>query len=79
LDEDELDHCICRVWSSLAASGQEDEADWSNRLLLIANITSLEIQVTSLLTPYATSAFQAHSLVSTIAVVQNVVSCMYHS
>jgi hypothetical protein len=50
-----------------------------NRLLLIANITSLEIQVTSLLTPYATSAFQAHSLVSTIAVVQNVVSCMYHS
>ncbi|KAH7068384.1 hypothetical protein BKA63DRAFT_423209 [Paraphoma chrysanthemicola] len=43
-------------------------------LLLIANVTSLEIQVTSLLTPYATSAFKAHSLVSTIAVVQNVVS-----
>ncbi|KAF2026439.1 siderophore iron transporter mirC [Setomelanomma holmii] len=43
-------------------------------LLLIASITSLEIQVTSLLTPYATSAFKAHSLVSTIAVVQNVAS-----
>ncbi|KAF2818673.1 MFS general substrate transporter [Ophiobolus disseminans] len=43
-------------------------------LLLIANVTSLEIQVTSLLTPYATSAFKLHSLVSTIAVVQNIVS-----
>ncbi|KAH8722661.1 major facilitator superfamily domain-containing protein [Phaeosphaeriaceae sp. PMI808] len=45
-------------------------------LLLIANTTSLEIQVTSLLVPYATSAFKAHSLVSAIAVVQNVVSAV---
>ena len=44
-------------------------------LLLLANITSLEIQVTSLLQPYAVSAFSMHSLVSTIAVVQGIVSC----
>ncbi|CAG5166490.1 uncharacterized protein ALTATR162_LOCUS6932 [Alternaria atra] len=45
-------------------------------LLLIANITSLEIQVTSALTPYATSAFSQHSLVSTIYVVQGVVAAV---
>ncbi|RYN19322.1 Siderophore iron transporter [Alternaria arborescens] len=45
-------------------------------LLLIANITSLEIQVTSALTPYATSAFAQHSLVSTIYVVQGVVAAV---
>ncbi|RII22881.1 hypothetical protein CUC08_Gglean013320 [Alternaria sp. MG1] len=45
-------------------------------LLLIANITSLEIQVTSVLTPYATSAFAQHSLVSTIYVVQGVVAAV---
>ncbi|KAJ4376037.1 hypothetical protein N0V83_001317 [Neocucurbitaria cava] len=45
-------------------------------LLLIANVTSLEIQVTGLLTPYATSAFQTHSLISTIYVVQGVVSAV---
>jgi hypothetical protein len=45
-----------------------------NRLLLLANVTSLEIQVTSILTPYATSAFALHSLVSTIYVVQGVVA-----
>ncbi|KAI4918870.1 hypothetical protein J4E85_009658 [Alternaria conjuncta] len=45
-------------------------------LLLIANVTSLEIQVTSLLTPYATSAFALHSLVSTIYVVQGVVAAV---
>jgi len=42
--------------------------------MLLANITSLEIQVTSNLTAYATSSFKAHSLVSTVAVVQGVVS-----
>lgn len=42
--------------------------------MFIANVTSLEIQVTSYLTPFATSAFQFHSLVSTIAVVQGIVS-----
>jgi hypothetical protein len=51
------------------------KADSFLRLLLIANVTSLEIQVTGLLTPYATSAYGAHSLVSTIAVVQGIVSC----
>ncbi|KAF2131844.1 MFS general substrate transporter [Dothidotthia symphoricarpi CBS 119687] len=45
-------------------------------LLLIANVTSLEIQVTGLMTPYATSAFQQHSLVSTVAVIQGVVSAV---
>ncbi|KAF9693031.1 hypothetical protein EKO04_009101 [Ascochyta lentis] len=45
-------------------------------LMLIANITSLEIQVTSNLTAFATSAFRSHSLVSTIAVVQGVVSAV---
>lgn len=45
--------------------------------MIIANITSLEIQVTGLLTPYATSAFRSHSLISTIAVVQGVVSGEY--
>ncbi|KAF2400833.1 hypothetical protein EJ06DRAFT_476754 [Trichodelitschia bisporula] len=43
-------------------------------LLLMANITSLEVQVTSTLTPFATSAFLAHSLVSTVTVVQGVVN-----
>ncbi|OAK95394.1 siderophore iron transporter mirC, partial [Phaeosphaeriaceae sp. SRC1lsM3a] len=41
-------------------------------LLIIANVTSLEIQVTSLVAPYATSAFLAHSLLSTIYVVQGI-------
>ncbi|KAF3009751.1 hypothetical protein E8E13_009449 [Curvularia kusanoi] len=45
-------------------------------LMLLANITSLEIQVTSNLTAFATSAFKAHSLVSTVAVVQGVVSAV---
>lgn len=40
----------------------------------MANVTSLEIQVTSVMTPFATSAFSSHSLVSTIYVVQGVVS-----
>lgn len=48
-------------------------------LMLIANITSLEIQVTSNLTFYATSSFAAHSLLSTIAVVQGVVSGKCHT
>ncbi|USP78239.1 hypothetical protein yc1106_05513 [Curvularia clavata] len=43
-------------------------------LLLIANATSLEIQVTGVLLPFATSAFSAHSLVSTVTVVQGVVA-----
>jgi hypothetical protein len=43
--------------------------------MIIANVTSLEIQVTSFLSTYATSAFKAHSLVATVAVVQNIVSC----
>ncbi|KAF1849252.1 siderophore iron transporter mirC [Cucurbitaria berberidis CBS 394.84] len=43
-------------------------------LLLIANVTSLEGQVTGLMEPFATSSFRMHSLMSTIAVVQNVVS-----
>lgn len=54
------------------------EADWLRRLLIIANVTSLEIQVTSLVAPYATSAFLAHSLLSTIYVVQGIVSCKIH-
>ena len=45
--------------------------------MLLANITSLEIQVTSNLTAYATSSFKDHSLVSTVAVVQGVVSGQY--
>jgi MFS family permease len=50
------------------------KAKWLRSLLIIANVTSLEIQVTGLLTPYATSAFAAHSLISTIYVVQSIVS-----
>ena len=42
--------------------------------MLLANITSFEIQVTSNLTFYATSAFSSHSLLSTVAVIQGVVS-----
>ncbi|KAJ4347816.1 uncharacterized protein N0V89_009186 [Didymosphaeria variabile] len=45
-------------------------------LFLMANVTSLELQVTSLMTPYATSAFQQHSLVSTVTVIQGVVSAV---
>ncbi|KAF2845632.1 siderophore iron transporter mirC [Plenodomus tracheiphilus IPT5] len=43
-------------------------------LLIIANVTSLEVQVTSVMTPLATSAFQSHSLLSTIYTVQGVVA-----
>ncbi|KAE9974904.1 hypothetical protein BLS_002854 [Venturia inaequalis] len=43
-------------------------------LMLMANSTSLEVQVTSIMTPYATSAYSAHSLVSTISVIQGVVN-----
>lgn len=43
----------------------------------MANSTSLEVQVTSIMTPYATSAYSAHSLVSTISVVQGVVNCEF--
>ncbi|KAJ4291105.1 hypothetical protein N0V90_010303 [Kalmusia sp. IMI 367209] len=42
----------------------------------IEAVTALEIQVTTLLTPYATSAFQEHSLVSTVTVIQGVVSAV---
>lgn len=45
-------------------------------LLLIANVTSFELQITSLMTPFATSAFQQHSLVSTVTVIQGVVSAV---
>jgi hypothetical protein len=46
-------------------------------LLLIANVTSLEGQVSSFMSTYATSNFSEHSLLSTIVVVQQVVSCKY--
>jgi SP family sugar:H+ symporter-like MFS transporter len=42
--------------------------------MLIANATSLEIQVSTLMAPFATSAFAAHSLISTSYVVQGCVS-----
>lgn len=45
-------------------------------LLVIANVTSLELQVTSVMTPLATSAFQSHSLLSTIYTVQGVVAAV---
>lgn len=51
------------------------ETNLISSLLLIANVTSLEIQVTGALVPFATSAFSAHSLVSTVTVVQGVVAC----
>jgi MFS family permease len=41
-------------------------------LLTVANVTSLESQTTTLLIPFATSSFLAHSLLSTVAVVQGV-------
>ncbi|GAB7336974.1 hypothetical protein MBLNU457_g2396t3 [Dothideomycetes sp. NU457] len=40
---------------------------------LMAYATSLEGQVTTNLTPYATSAFNSHSLISTVAVIQSIV------
>ncbi|KAF2144094.1 uncharacterized protein K452DRAFT_349891, partial [Aplosporella prunicola CBS 121167] len=43
-------------------------------LYLMAFATSLEQQTTNLLTQFATSAFSAHSLVSTVTVVQSVVN-----
>jgi len=42
---------------------------------LMAYATSLEGQVTTNLTPYATSAFNSHSLISTVAVIQSIVLC----
>ena len=44
-------------------------------LYLMVYATSLEGQTTNNLTVYATSAFGAHSLVSTVTVVQSVVLC----
>ncbi|KAG8531583.1 uncharacterized protein KY384_003213 [Bacidia gigantensis] len=57
---------------------------WSRRslivaylgILLLAFATSLEVQTTSNLTVYATSAFAAHSLVSTVLVVQSIVNAV---
>lgn len=57
------------------------QASWSKRTLLIAYlglyllayVTSLEAQVTLNLAVFATSAFSAHSLVSTVFVVQAVI------
>ena len=43
-------------------------------IFLIAAASSLEQQTTVNLTPYATSAFQEHSLISTVYVVQAVVN-----
>lgn len=45
-------------------------------LFLIANVTSFELQITTLLTPFATSAFKQHSLVSTVTVIQGIVSAV---
>ena len=42
----------------------------------MAIILSLEIQTTSLLTNFATSAFAQHSLLSTVFVVQGVINGM---
>lgn len=46
-------------------------------LYLLAFVTSLEQLTTTNLTVYATSAFQEHSLVSTVLVVQGVVNGNY--
>ena len=46
-------------------------------LYLLAFVTSLEQLTTTNLTVYATSAFQEHSLVSTVLVVQGVVNGKY--
>jgi len=54
----------------------EDHTDWI-RLYLMAYVTSLEQQVTLNFTAFATSAFSAHSLVATVAVVQGVVLCIF--
>jgi len=48
---------------------------WSYSVYLMAYATSLEGQVTTNLTPYATSAFNSHSLISTVAVIQSIVLC----
>jgi len=45
----------------------------STRLYLMAFCTSLEGQTTINLTAFATSSFGAHSLISTVLVVQSVV------
>lgn len=45
------------------------------RLYMMAYSTSLEGQVTSNLSVFATSAFDAHSLISTVMVIQGVVLC----
>lgn len=43
--------------------------------MLIANATSLELQITgTILQPFAVSDFKSHSLLSTIGVVENIVS-----
>ena len=46
------------------------------RIYLLAFVTSLEMQTTTNLTVYATSAFKVHSLVATVLVVQGVVNGM---
>lgn len=75
MDQVKLDYRLCDVSIAfLAAILAGFRLIGQSRLLLLANVTSLEIQVTSLLVPYATSAFAAHSLVSTIYVVQSIVS-----
>ncbi|KAK9238295.1 major facilitator superfamily domain-containing protein [Lipomyces kononenkoae] len=57
-----LTHTWTRRWLHIAYLG----------LFLVAFIASLAGQVTSLLTPFATSEFHVHSLVSTVQVVQGI-------
>jgi hypothetical protein len=45
-------------------------------LYMMAYATSLEGQVTTNLTVFATSSFKAHALISTVSVIQGVVLCM---
>jgi len=42
----------------------------------MAYATSLEGQVTTNMTVFATSSFKAHALISTVSVIQGVVLCM---
>jgi hypothetical protein len=52
-------------------------ADIADRLLIMANVTSLEQSMSFLFAPFATSSFLAHSLISTVSVVQGVVNCTF--
>lgn len=66
---------MLRTWGEYCDAGRSPPFPWltPSSMSLMATATSLEQQTTGQLTIFATSAFSAHALVSTVLVIQAVV------